>query len=184
MTQGYRWNKASTRAAQLVAEDALTDEQIADQVGWSRASLTRLKRRPEFQARVASIVADTAAALKAKGIAEAQARIDDHVDLHKRLRQIIEERAADETWADKPGWKSGLLVHNIKQVGAGPYASTVDVFDTDTALVNTINANKKQIAQERGQWAEKRELTGKDGGPIKGDFTWSDLVKLAAEDEA
>lgn len=167
------------RAAVLLAEGQ-TEEQIAFEVKRSRQWVARLKRNPEFTARVEAHIAEAVAALKAKGIAERQARIDDSVDLHNRLRLVIEERAEDDEWANVPGWKSGLLVHNVKAIGM----MKTDVFEVDTGLISAINNNKKQVAQEVGQWAEKKELTGKDGGPIKGEFTWSDLVALAAEDEA
>lgn len=167
-------------AAQAVADGILSDEQIGESLKRSRQWVTRLRRNPLFMARVQQIVDETAAALKAKGIAERQARIDDSVDLHNRLRLVIEERAEDDEWANVPGWKSGLLIHNVKAVGM----MKTDVFEVDTGLIAAINNNKKQIAQEVGQWSEKKELTGKDGGPIKGEFTWSDLVALAAEDEA
>lgn len=140
----------------MVAEDSLTDEQIASTLGCSKSTLERLKRQEAFRGTVVTIVADTAAALKAQGIAEAQARIDDHVDLHNRMRQVIEERAASLDFADVPGGQTGLLAHNIKVVGGGAFAERVDVYEVDTGLIAAINANKKQVAQERGQWQEPR----------------------------
>ncbi len=49
------------RAAELLVTDDLTDEQIAQQVGIVRQTLTRWKRHPEVQARLQAL-RDAAAA--------------------------------------------------------------------------------------------------------------------------
>ena len=149
------------KAAQLVAFDELTDEAIAREVGVGRRTLERWKSRPDFAQHVALIRIETAAALKAKGIAIRENRIANHQDLHDRLVRIIEERGADPAYKDVPGWTTGLLVHDVKNVGGGEAAHGVDLYEVDTGLIAAINANKKQLAQDAGQWTEKHEDLGK-----------------------
>ena len=43
----------------------------------------------------------------------------------------------------------------------------VEVASLDVGLLKELREHEKQAAQELGQWTEKRELTGKDGGPIE-----------------
>lgn len=201
----YKWGKDSNEAAQLVAEGKLDHQEIAEKVGWSRVKLWRHRQHPEFKERVGSIVTDTAAALKLKGIAERQYRIDALVSRQHLLERVIEARAAaapprvergewvedadgENKWKSfspedmppVPGWDTGIMVHQIKVGKDRAY----DEYAIDTGMLAEMRAHEKQVAQEVGQWSEKKELTGKDGGPIKGEFTWADLVALAAEDEA
>jgi hypothetical protein len=35
------------------------------------------------------------------------------------------------------------------------------------ALLGELRAHERQAAEELGQWTEKRELTGKNGGPLE-----------------
>ena len=51
----WKWTKRRALAAVLVAEDELTDDEIAGRVGIKRLQLWRWKQRPEFSARVAEI---------------------------------------------------------------------------------------------------------------------------------
>ena len=119
-------------AAQHVADDRLTDVQIAAQLGRSRFWLASQKRNPVFMARVKEIVDETVAALKAEGIARRENRQAVLQDLHERNCLIMDERAADPDHADVPGWKSGLLTHDVKSVRGGR------VYRSQTAGVHGI----------------------------------------------
>ena len=48
----WTWTPARYRAAQELADDRLSDEQIAARAGVHRATLHRWKQHPEFAARV------------------------------------------------------------------------------------------------------------------------------------
>src|SRR5450756_2592328 len=72
----FRWTGQRVEASVLVAEDRLTNEEIATRVGVSRQSLDKWKRHPEFQRRVESLVAAMAEAVRARGIASRERRVD------------------------------------------------------------------------------------------------------------
>jgi hypothetical protein len=67
---GFRLTARRTKAAQLLAEDALTDDQIAEKVGVSRQSLARWKRQPAFAELVSEITERLAAEIRGKGLVE------------------------------------------------------------------------------------------------------------------
>ena len=165
--ESWKWTTRRERAAQLVADDQLTDTEIALQCGVTQRQLERWKKVPEFQERVAAIVEAERQAILAKGIAEKRNRVDALNDRWQRMRQVIDERAEDPDMAKVPGGRTGLLVREFKQIGTGPDATMVEEFHLDAALLKESREHEKQAAQELGQWTEKRELTGKDGGPIE-----------------
>ena len=55
----FRWTKQRSQAAQLVADDRLTDLAIAVEVGISDRQLRRWKHVPKFQAQVEKHVEKT-----------------------------------------------------------------------------------------------------------------------------
>lgn len=176
----FAWRPERERAAELVAQGVATDEQIASEVGVTRRQLLRWKAVPMFGERVEAIKTQLLQALRLKGIAEKQNRIDGLVDRHKRLERVIEERALDPLMANVAGGKTGLMVASPMLVkvyeasGGGddevltPTKSSeiLHEFAVDTALLKEMRETEKQVAQELGQWSEKHEHTGKGGGAI------------------
>jgi hypothetical protein len=167
----------------LVAQDELTNEQIAERVGVARYSLDRWKLAPEFRSRVASLVADMREAVRQRGIADKRNRLDLYEDIKDRLRQVVAERAADPTMADVPGGRTGMLVRGYKSIGSGESAQRVEEYTVDGVLAKELRDYAKQAAIEVGDWAERRELTGKDGAAIAVDLnlkalTDEELVRL------
>ncbi len=173
------WNRRRTLAAQLVAEDELTDEQIAERCGRKRAWLSELKHDQRFQLRVKGILDQLRAAVAGRGIVERINRVaaqnerwQQLEERRKNLQRIIDERAAAAAtgdWADVPGMATGMVVHELKAAGRRTY----DAFVIDNALLaelgrieGEMRALEKQAAQDMGQWTEKQELAGKDGKPI------------------
>jgi hypothetical protein len=177
----FRWSEKSERAAGLVAQDALTDEAIAADVGIARRTLERWKLDPAFAGRVAALVAEFAAAVKAEGIANRQNRVAALDDRWRRMQRVVEARA--EQYKDVPGGDSGLLVRQVKLVkvygsatevdelegGEGPEGDVltsmkreveVAEYAVDTGLLRELREHEKQAAQELGQWTEKREHSG------------------------
>lgn len=133
---------------------------------------SRLMKNDEINAAIAEYRAE----IKARGIAEKQNRIDAANDRHRRMQQVIEERAVHPWNADVPGGTTGLIVKQLKSVKhifePDPEAEdgkavqiTVETWEAavDTALLKSMLDHEKQIAQEVGEWVEKGELTGKDG---------------------
>jgi transposase-like protein len=81
------------RAAELVAQDTLTDTRIAQSLGVAQMTLERWKRAPEFQAEVARIQEELRAAIRAEGIAHRQNRIDALNNRWNLMQQVIQARA-------------------------------------------------------------------------------------------
>lgn len=158
-------NRRELKAAQLVAEDELTEETIAAEVGVNRRTLQRWKDRPDFANHVGRLRVEIAAALKAEGIRRRENRLAEYQDRHDRLKLIVEERARDPLNAFVPGWKSGFLTHDVK---FGPEGEQVHLYKVDTGLLAAFLALEKQIAQDVGQWSEKDEsaLLGKKGTTV------------------
>lgn len=160
------------RAAILLAEDELTDEAIAAEVGVQRRTLARWKNDPEFAALVGDHHGRIVAQALKLPIAKKHERIKQLNALNERYWRIIEQRAAtygemadtpeeaarkmfgSETvpWAD-----TGMLVQQPKIAASG---KTVVEWAFDKALDSAIKETHKQAATELGQWVEKSEVDG------------------------
>lgn len=148
------------RAAFFVAEDHLTDEEIAATVGVGRTTIVAWRKTPGFAARIAQIVADLRAAIIAEGIANKQNRIDKLVARHNLMEQVIAERG--KAGGNAPGTGTGLLVRSYKAVGIGPDMTLMEEWSVDTSLLSEMRQTEKQTAQEAGQWTEKSRLEVED----------------------
>jgi hypothetical protein len=155
----FAWSTKSERAAALVAHDELPDHAIARTCKVSKATLERWKALPAFATRVDEHRALWREKIQAEGIANRQNRIDAQNDRHRRLQQIVEERAAATEHAAVPGWKTGLLVHTRKQIGGGEYAQLVDEYQVDTGLLKEFREHEKLTAAELGQTTERKTVT-------------------------
>ena len=161
----WKWTRQRAKAAKLAAEDTLTNDQIAAVVGITRQGVDKWRRAPEFQARVAEIIAAYADAIKDEGIANLLNRVASYNDIWHKMQTVIAERADSSEMQAVPGGKTGLLVHTYKMAG-GKEPVVMDEYAVDTGLLAEMRAHAKQAAQELGQWTEKKELTGKDGTPL------------------
>jgi hypothetical protein len=162
----FEWNAQREQVATLLAEGELTDDEIGDKVGISSRQITRWKTHPEFKAKVESISAELGDAMLKYAIARRVRRVKALDARQKKMLQVIDERSTDPKMADVPGGVTGLIVHDVKGVGKGEDYHEVDIYSVDVPLLRELREHEKQAAMELGQWAEKRELTGKDGGPM------------------
>ena len=74
------------------------------------------------------------------------------------LGQVQIQRAADKTYADVPGYSTGLMVHTYKSVGSGDNQQLVDEFKVDTAPI----AERRNLAMAAMQLLGKMPKTGGD----------------------
>jgi hypothetical protein len=72
----FRLSARRVQAAQLVAEDRLSDEQIGAKVGITRRQLSRWKRQTAFTDLVTEIAERLAAEIRGKGLVELSNRVD------------------------------------------------------------------------------------------------------------
>ena len=153
----FEWTKTREKAALLVANGQLTEDEIAAKLSINRRTLVRWKTEEAFKARVAEHVAAIREALKDNGIAEKLNRVAAYNDRWKRMQEVIEQRA--KAHADvEAGGNTGLVVRQIKGIGKGENFREVEEYAVDTGLLRELREHEKQAAQELGQLTEKAEL--------------------------
>jgi hypothetical protein len=124
--------KKRDKAAQLVAEDCLYDEKIAEEVEIGRRPLARWKTEPRFIARVEAIASAYAERVLNRGIARKERRVAVLNELHEKLLQVISERAESPDLATVPGGKTGLITKMLKGIGKGEDFQVVEAYEVDT----------------------------------------------------
>jgi hypothetical protein len=166
----FRLTARRVKAAQLVAEDSLSDEQIAAKVGITKRQLERWKRQPAFSELVNEIAAKLAAEIRGKGLVELSNRVDALNARWARLHRVIDQRARDKSLT-APGADTGLLMRTYKQLGSAEYPNIVEEYGVDTGLLKQLLDHEKQAAQELGQWSDKARV---EQGPMQVKVVWSD----------
>jgi hypothetical protein len=156
----WKWTKPKEEAAVLLAEDELTDEEIAAQVGITSRQMRVWKSRLEFVERIESLSRHMADPALRHAIARKARRIRDYEDRRRRMLSVIDERASQPEMTTVPGGQSGLLCHTVKSIGGGDNAQVVDEYEVDTGLLKELRELEKQAAMELGQWKEGMEVSG------------------------
>lgn len=160
-SQPFRWDRRRRKAALLLAEDDLSDVEIARQLGVSRFAIYDWKQHPEFAAEVGDHIGQLQAAMLRYVVAKKRHRMKVLNGLHEKLLTVIDERATDyaekaESGEEIPaGGGTGLVVKQYKQLGSGRDATIIEEFAVDVATVKEIRAVEEQAAKELGQWVEK-----------------------------
>ena len=192
ITQNY---SKKERAAVLVAEDELTDEEIAAAVGVTRKTIHNWKQLPEFADAVDEHVREIQSGMMRLAIAKKYKRVARLNEMEQRLWQIVEERASDYAAkameaieddafsfddngesdgiarverASPPGGSTGFITRTLKQIGAGSSAQLIEEFGVGTDVVRTIMSLHEQAAKELGQWSEKSDVNL--GGSLKREY--------------
>jgi hypothetical protein len=147
-------NKRRERAAQLLAEDLRSDLKISELCGIHIATLYNWKKRPEIVERIEELTQIYADKALKTGLAQRDKRVAVLRQMHDKLLQIVEERAADPRLESGPGGKTGLVVRAVKVIGKQVH----ETFVTDTKLVKELRETGEQIARELGQWQERIEV--------------------------
>lgn len=180
-------------AAYLEGEHQGNATAAAAAVGYKKPNVQgpRLLVNVGIVARIAAHEQALREAILAEGIANKQFRIDLLNDLAGRLQRTIAARAKDPSVAAIPGGPEGVLVRTAKLVkvytATGPVGGDalhperepqdevlypekesrlVADYAVDTGTLAELRAMLKQAAIERGEWSERSEITGKDGGEI------------------
>jgi hypothetical protein len=149
--------KKREKTAQLIAEDSLSDEKIAECAEISRSTLSRWKGEPRFIARVEAIASAYAKRALNRGIARKERRVAVLNELHEKMLLVISERAASPDLESVPGGKTGLVTKMLKGIGKGEDFQVVEVYEVDTGTVKEIRALQEQVAEELGQRVERTE---------------------------
>jgi DNA-binding XRE family transcriptional regulator len=139
------------KAATLVAEDQLTDEEIGTTVGVSRKTVQRWKHEPGFAQRVQEIVTIYATRAVEHGIARRERRLRVLNEMHDRILRVIDTRAKSPELQHIPGGRTGLVTRMLKGIGTGENYQVVEVYEVDTASLRELRALQRQAAEELGQ---------------------------------
>lgn len=167
------------RAAELVADDRLTNEQIAAQVEMTRRTIDNWKTLPAFKERVQEIVLAARAEAMQHGIAVKEERVRGYQQRSRLMWQLLAARAErgrvlmeaaatgktpgglplPDGWekgkTPPPGIETGLLV---KQTKFSPSGVEITEWAVDTGTLTSMLALEKQAAVEMGQWTEKSDV--------------------------
>jgi len=162
-TTRFTWTAQKRKAVVLLAEDELTDEEIAASIGVHRRTMATWKRHPSFCAAVDEMAVELGSLAQRKAIGHRARRIQALEDRWRRMQKVIEQRATDPDMAKVPGGDTGLMVKQIKSIKLGKTSKVVEEYEVDTALLKELREHEKQAAQELGQWTEKSEVAGPDG---------------------
>jgi hypothetical protein len=155
-TKVYKHAKLKEDACQLLAEDRLPDEEIAGKLKISRTTLANWKRDPKFADRVNAITAAHAERALKFGLARRERRLRVLNQMHDKILDVIDERAADPKMQTVPGGKTGIVTRMVKSVGHGDNFQLVDVYEIDVPALKEIRAIQEQVVDELGQRISRR----------------------------
>ena len=83
----------------MLAEGRFNYAQVAEKAGVDLRTLHRWRRHPPFKARVAEFRAQISEAGMSRALIRKDYRVNVLADVHSKLLQVIEERAADPSMA-------------------------------------------------------------------------------------
>lgn len=171
------------KAAILLAEDELTDEAIASEVGVTRRTLANWKQDPEFAALVGDYHGKIIAQALKLPIARKHYRIAVLNDLHERALQSLDERGAryaqELAEEDSAEGATRRFFGNVtpQEAATGLFIREESVNATgmktvnwrfDSAITKDIRDTEKQAAQELGQWEDT--LNVNHGGTVQQEY--------------
>jgi hypothetical protein len=104
---------------------------------------------------------------------------------HRAMEKLMKARGNDpflQAAADGDKEAAGLLVKTVKGVGSGESFQMVELVEVDTGLLREMREHERQVAQETGQWTEKRDVTS-GGQPVPATFGIA-LMKVYGDDDS
>ncbi len=159
LSGAFPWTSKSEAAALMLAEDAKDDHEIATACGVSASTLKRWKNDYQFRARINEHISAYREKIRITGIAVVENRISDLNAVRLKLKQIMEERAADPDMQNVPGGKTGLIVRQVKGIGKGDDFQMIELYSVDTGLISSLCEVSRQASQELGQWSDRAQVT-------------------------
>lgn len=159
MGKAFEITAKHLKAARLFA-DGLSQAAVAEQLGVSLKNARTWYEQPAIKAEIEAFVEADREAIRKEGIANKQNRMDEYDRRWREMKALMRARAEWDVLRDEnvPGRETGLLCRDFK--GIRP------VYKVDAALLREMRELEKQAAIEIGDWTEKKELTGADGGAI------------------
>jgi hypothetical protein len=151
-------NEKKHLASLLVAQDRLSNKEMAAKLGVAVRTLDNWKTDPEFKAAVEAHLQAWMAKVQAKGIADRRRRIFQLNERWRKAQAIVEARAKDPGTARLPGGRTGFLVRHFRSLPKGDGERVIieeAVFDAK--LFIGLLKIEAQAARELGQWDEKPE---------------------------
>lgn len=163
-----RYHNLKHAAALLIAEDKLGDRRIAEELGISIGTLFNWKKKPELQELIRERQVELDEAVSRYRFAKRRERVEALNEMAEDYLIIREERA---NWylqnaPDIPGGKTGRLVRSEKWIGQGKNAIQVVEHVLDKAADDAFRNTLIQIAKERGEWSDKKEISGPNGSAM------------------
>lgn len=156
------------KAAVLLGEDSLSIARIAEEVGVSDVTIYNWKKLPHFMDAVRAKVRELDEATSQLRFAKRRERIaaleqmaEDHLTI---MRERAEWFAANDP--EVPGGRTGRVIRQEKVIGIGKQQKQVTEYVEDKGLDQNFRETLIHIAKERGEWSEKRELSGPNGLPL------------------
>lgn len=181
----FGWTAIRIEAAILVAEDRLTNAEIAQRCGISEKTLSTWKKHPDFVSQVDELLAELQERARKRGLARLDKRQDVQFDRHRRMVDLIEARTNQHKDHGEDA-ATGVVVRELKSVtvryerdpskpDSQPFTVREEVYEHtfDAALMRELRELEKQIAQDAGQWSEKRSVEH------SGTVTFADIIDRA-----
>jgi hypothetical protein len=183
-TRKFRWNADKRRAAQLLAEGKLTVAEVARKAKVNPKTLWDWRQELEFATYLQEMEAQYAAVAERFSIGRVAKRVEVLDANWRDMQRLKKERGKSEKMRDVPGGKTGLLVHDVKAVGAGDHTQIVDVYRFDAALVKEIRETAREAAEELGQRKDDRDTETADDRDraVTINLLYADLCKLPVEE--
>jgi hypothetical protein len=147
-----RTSAKSELAATLLADDRLSDVEIARRCGVTERTLNNWKKDPTFQARIKAVTTKFSDGVTRSAILQKKKRVEILQNLQDRLLQVVDERANDPAMAKVPGGKTGLVVRKLKTVGSGNDARVVPEYSIDGQVLKQIQQVHKNARAELGMF--------------------------------
>jgi hypothetical protein len=156
----FQWDRRREQAAQEVAENRLTDEEIARNAGITRMGLHKWRQHTAFAARVEEHRAEYRKIVRSSGIAVLENRVAALDDRWRRMKDVISSRATRYANFEGTGLvpkeaETGLVVLE-ETIGRG---GKTRKWAVDTPLLAEMRNHEKQAAQELGQWEDRQNVS-------------------------